>query len=112
MKELYLDSSIFALSSQVEGLPMALLEAMSLGCAPISFDIVSGPNEIIDDGKSGFLVEDGDIDSFADKLSLLIEDVELRQRVAFEAVKVSQDFSIEKIGNRWLLLLNGLIGRK
>lgn len=112
MKELYLDSSIFALSSQVEGLPMALLEAMSLGCAPISFDIVSGPNEIIDDGKSGFLVEDGDIDSFANKISLLIENKTLRQQIACEAVKVSQDFSIEKIGNRWLLLLDGLIERK
>lgn len=112
MKDLYLETSIFALSSKFEGLPMVLLEAMSLGCAPVSFDIVSGPNEVIVDGESGFLVKDGDIDGFADKISLLIENEELRQQIACEAVKVSQDFSIEKIGNRWLLLLDGLIERK
>ena len=112
MKDLYLETSIFALSSKIEGLPMVLLEAMSLGCAPVSFDIVSGPNEVIVNGKSGFLVEDGDIDGFADKISLLIENEEIRQQIACEAVKVSQDFSIEKIGNRWLSLLNSLIESK
>ena len=49
-------SDVFILSSHVEGLPNVLVEAMLCGCTPVATDCPTGPREVLQDGKYGYLV--------------------------------------------------------
>lgn len=59
------------LTSEFEGLPLALLEAMAREVVPIASHVHSGVGEIVRDGVNGFLVPVGDIAAFADRIALL-----------------------------------------
>jgi glycosyltransferase involved in cell wall biosynthesis len=58
-------ADVFALSSLVEGLPNVLVEAMMCGCTPVSTDCPTGPREVLQDGKYGYLVPVGDAAAMA-----------------------------------------------
>src|SRR3978361_1963826 len=85
-------SGIFALPSRYEGFPNALLEAMQLGTACVSFDCPSGPGELIDNGRNGLLVPADDVDALSAALRKLALDEDLRERLAREATKVTEAF--------------------
>lgn len=75
------EASVFALSSYREGFGMALVEAMSVGVPPVSFDCPRGPGDIIENGRNGVLVDDGDVTGFSAALESLIEDEPRRRRL-------------------------------
>ena len=52
----YKKADVFVLSSHVEGLPNVLVEAMMCGCTPVSTDCPTGPREVLEGGKYGYLV--------------------------------------------------------
>jgi len=54
------NASVFVLSSHVEGLPNVLVEAMMCGCTPVATDCPTGPREVLQNGKVGYLVPVGD----------------------------------------------------
>ena len=68
MSKEYISSDAFVLSSDFEGMPNALVEAMASGLVCISTNCKTGPRDMIDDGKCGFLVNVGDCDSLANKI--------------------------------------------
>lgn len=105
LKEYYLRSSMYVMSSRFEGFPMVLLEAVSNGLPLVSFDCECGPAEIIEDGKNGFLVPVGDIKELAEKMIILIRNQELRKKMGKESLKISKEFSLEKIADKWLEIL-------
>ncbi|HIP33479.1 MAG TPA: glycosyltransferase family 4 protein [Bacteroidia bacterium] len=102
-------SSIFVLSSRYEGFPMVLIEAMSQGCACISFDCVSGPSEIINNEVDGLIVEDQNLYEMEKRILELIEDEKLRERLAISAIENIQRLSIQNIGDKWLSLIDDVI---
>ncbi|MFA4890436.1 MAG: glycosyltransferase family 4 protein [Candidatus Paceibacterota bacterium] len=96
LADYYRQSDIFALSSLWEGCPNALLEAMAYGLAPVSTE-VGGATEIIEDGKSGFLVPVGDKDAFFNKINILINNSGLRNQIGREARnRVKNKYSLDK----------------
>lgn len=107
----YLSASIYAMSSHFDGFPMVLLESASYGLAPISFDIKTGPSDIIKNEKSGFLVEDNDLQGYADKLVLLMRDENLRENFGTKVKQVvNEKFSKEVVMKEWLALFKELRG--
>ncbi|AFL69155.1 glycosyltransferase family 4 protein [Sulfurospirillum barnesii] len=97
----YAKASIFVLSSEKEGFPNALLEAMSCGCACISFDCPCGPAEIIEHGVNGILVENQNIEQLAEWMQVLMENDSMRQDVSQKALKVTKKYAIESIIQQW-----------
>jgi glycosyltransferase involved in cell wall biosynthesis len=105
------EASMYVLSSRFEGLPMVMIEAMSLGLPVVSFDCPTGPGDVIEDGKSGLLIADGDIDALAAGMLRVIEDEPLRHALGAGAAARAKDFSIDSIGPRWEALLDELASR-
>jgi glycosyltransferase involved in cell wall biosynthesis len=96
------ESQIFVLPSYREGFPNALCEAMAAGLPCVAFDIVAGPGDIIDNDVNGYLIEDGDIEGMADKLQFLIDNDNERTRLGREAGKITERYSLERIGDMYL----------
>jgi glycosyltransferase involved in cell wall biosynthesis len=97
-------ASMFVLASRSEGFSMVLIEAMSAGLPLVSFDCPQGPREIIENGKNGFLVPDGDIDGFTSAVGVLVEDVDLRRRCGEQGRLRAPAYSQDVIVEEWLTL--------
>lgn len=109
VKSLYNSASIFALPSRVEGFPVALIEAMSQGCACVSFAMQGAVNEIICNDRDGIIVEDGYLDVFAEKVDALISNDYMRSSIAQQAIFSSSRFSEEAFADRWLQIIDEVI---
>jgi glycosyltransferase involved in cell wall biosynthesis len=94
-------ASVFVLSSRFEGFPLILLEAMSKGMGIVSFDCPTGPADIVDDHRNGLLVPHEDVQGLARAIREIVEDEELRRRMAAAAVETAEEYTIEAIGPRW-----------
>ncbi|WP_027126764.1 glycosyltransferase family 4 protein [Gelidibacter mesophilus] len=103
------ESSIFILSSKYEGLPMALLEAMSQGMACIAYNCLTGPSDIIENNKNGLLIENQNTEKMQQGLLKLIENEELRNKLSNEGIKSMDKFNIDVITERYESLLNKLV---
>lgn len=104
----YSNSSIFALSSHFEGFALVLLEAMQSGLPCVTFDCPFGPSDVVADGRNGYVVKDGDIKTFAEKLCSLIESDELRRQFSKASVERAQLFDAEHIMAQWKKLFEEL----
>lgn len=94
-------ASIYALSSRFEGFGMVIVEAMQCGVPVVSFDCPKGPSEIIAHNEDGILVEDGNVEKFAESLMELMGDEKKRRDFAREAIKNVKRFEIDNIGEIW-----------
>ena len=103
-------SRIYVLSSKEEGMPNALLEAMSAGLACIATDCpCGGPKELLTDGVNGFLVPVDDAETMSDRLLQLMDDPELARQMGQEASKVQETYNLETVNRKWEEYLQGLI---
>ncbi len=105
---LYRDYSLFVLPSYREGLPLVLLEAKANGLPIVSFNIDTGPCEMVEDGVNGFLIEPYDTDKMAEKLSLLADDDDLRRKFSQNAGRWMDKFDKQKIKSQWIELIESL----
>lgn len=101
-------AEIFVLTSRSEGLPMCLLEAKAFCLPSVSFDILTGPNEIIEHGRNGFLIPPFDCQDMSEKLMLLMGDEALREQFAAHAQDNLAKFQMEHILNDWNQVLQSL----
>jgi glycosyltransferase involved in cell wall biosynthesis len=98
-------ADLFVLSSRFEGMPNALLEAMSVGCPCISFDCETGPAELIEHGVNGWLVPPEDVSGLAAALEHLMRDADLRLHLGAAARDVEKQYSVDSILGQWNALI-------
>lgn len=108
--ELYHEGAIFVMTSYREGLPLVLMEAKVNYLPCVSFNIISGPSEIIRDGYDGFLIEPYDVVAMAEKINELIENKSLRIKFSNNAKDNLGKFDAKNIIKQWVELIENEIG--
>lgn len=101
-------ASIYAMSSRYEGLPMVLLEALSKGVPPVSFDCPEGPRQLIRSGTNGLLVPQGDIDGLTAALRGLMDDPARRRELGAAGLETARDFEADAVVDRWIELVEDI----
>lgn len=99
--EVYSKAQAFCFSSKHEGLPNALLEAMSWGLPCVAFAGCDGMKDIIVNGKNGLLAPEMNADSLADTLEKLMGDEDLRETLGNEARESLKSFSPQSVYSAW-----------
>ena len=100
--EVYGGHAFLVLPSYREGLPLVLLEAKINHLPCISFDILTGPREIIKDRVNGYLINPYDIEDMAAKICSLIENREVRERFSEDASIELDKFEKNRILKKWI----------
>lgn len=98
-------TEIFILCSRAEGMPMALLEAMSQGVPCIAYDCPSGPSDIITHNLNGILVENQNKELMIAGLHELMNNAGLRNTFRLNAPLALEQFSMASVGAKWQELL-------
>ena len=102
-------ASIFAFPSAFEGFSLAFTEAMSMGLPVIGCEDCTAVSSLISDHLNG-LVSTPNADDLAEKLSFLIENPELREKMGEEAKIAMREFSPQSVWAKWDELLKSLCG--
>lgn len=101
IEEYYDKSKIMVMTSRYEGFPMVLLEGQTAGLPIVSYDCFTGPNEIVIDGRDGYLVKQGDRENFAIKLVELMNDERKIKEFSVNGKEDSKRFCVDEIIKRW-----------
>lgn len=104
----YQEYAMLVMTSRFEGFPMVLLESAAKGIPAVSFDVLTGPNEIILDGKTGFLVPPGDAAAMAEKMQRLAGHPQLRSEMSAQCLEIRKQFSCQTIIENWRKMLDDL----
>ena len=102
------ESSMIISTSIFEGMPLVLLEALSAGLPIVTFNYKYGADEIVTEGKNGFIVEEDDLETLADRIGTLISNETLRRDMGDNAYLSSQRFLPKVIAKRWMDLFQQL----
>jgi glycosyltransferase involved in cell wall biosynthesis len=107
------ESSIFILSSDYEGMPNVVIEAMAMGVPVISTDCPSGgPAELIDNGVNGLLVPVGDLKAMSEAMSMVAESQSLAKRLGGNALNVRDRFNASIVVENWMEYLEYVVSNK
>ena len=112
VRELLAKSHIMAFPSYYrEGVPKSLIEACAIG-RPIVTTLSYGCKDTVVDGENGFLIPTHDSESLAERLRMLINDADLRQRMGIKGrEKAEREFSLTDVVERHIAIYNALCGR-
>lgn len=96
------EADLFVLTSDSEGLPTTLMEAMSMGIPCIATDCpVGGPRWLIDDHKSGMLVSKGDVVALTTAIVEILSDRAILEKIGINARERAQEFRAKKVLKKW-----------
>ena len=100
----YSKAKILLLTSDFEGFPMVIMEAMQHGVVPVAFNSFESLENIIEDGVTGLAVKPYDLDEFENKLAFLMENEEKLATMAEEAKLSVRKFNVSVITDQWFQL--------
>ena len=96
------DAALFAFTSDWEGLPNALMEAMALGLPIVATDCpCGGPRTIMTDAVDGLLIPIKDEQALIDGINRLIENPDLAERLGMEARKIADRANGQAVYEQW-----------
>lgn len=104
-------AKLFVLTSDYEGIPNALLEAMSIGLPVVATDCSpGGARLLIENNKNGILVPAGDIDAVAEGIIFLLENPKIAEQYGIDAQKVLHKYSPQRIISLWTNYIERIMG--
>lgn len=101
-------AKVIVLSSNIEGIPMSLIEAMQAGVIPVVYNCSPGLERLIDNHKNGILIPCFDSKTFTNELYHLMNSPELIKQYSDAAKEKVNEFDIKIIGEKWIQLFNEL----
>ncbi len=107
-----LNSSLYLMCSHEESFGIVLIEAGSFGIPQIAFSTAQGAKEIIDNNKSGYLIDNRDKNLMAEKVLNLISNKELLQEFSKNSRNIAKNYTFNTIKMRWLKLIENILKAK
>jgi glycosyltransferase involved in cell wall biosynthesis len=104
------ETDLLVLVSSAEGLPIAMLEAMGHGVAPLVADIDCGANSVVTSGSNGLLLPAGDMAAFAEVVESLSRDRRALRGMQRAAWETSRAYTVERMGDAYMELFSALLG--
>ena len=108
--EWYEHADLYVMTSQSEGFPNSLAEALAHGLPAVSFDCDTGPRDIIRDGIDGLLVAPNDSGALVNSLERVMGNPALRKQMSVRASEAKERFSIERVAGMWEALFHEMSG--
>ena len=102
LDSLYDQSSIFAFTSLLEGFPNALGEAMRAGMAVISYDCLTGPSELINHSRNGYLIPIKEKEAYKTYLKKLMINQNLREELGTQARITAESYNLNRIASLYI----------
>lgn len=102
VKDYYIQSEIYILSSSYEGFPNVLVEALSNSCASIATNCPTGPKEIIENEQNGLLVKNENIEDMSNAIDRLYFNEELKNKFRKNSQESIEHLKVERIAKEWL----------
>lgn len=104
----YAKASLLLVASNNEGFCMVINEAACYGVPAVCMRI-PGLEDLVDNGTNGYIIEQGDIDSYSSKIQELLSDDKLRKAIGRNAKKYVKKFDSREIGRKWKYLMDAVI---
>lgn len=101
-------AEVFVLSSDLEGMPNVLMEAMAMGVPCVSTRCDMGPEELIENEKNGLLVDVGSTQQIAQAMLGIIKNPDLSEKLSSNARELIRTHSIDAISEKWLNFLKSI----
>ncbi len=105
INELLKKSSLYVMTSYTESFGIVLIEAMSFGIPCLAFTSAEGANDLIQNDKNGYLIENRDFQEMRNKMIFLIKNKKKRIELGKNARTTSLQYSSENIKKEWISLL-------
>ncbi|QYS91378.1 glycosyltransferase [Flavobacterium covae] len=106
VEDYYKNASLFLLASQSEGFGMVILEAMSFGLPCVSYDCPSGPRDMVENEKTGYLVPFDDFEILERSTLNLLQNPQKLKEFGVNAIEVSDGWKDEYILEKWKEILS------
>lgn len=98
-------AQLFGLTSTMEGFNLSIMEAISHGVVGVTYDVNYGPNDIIQDGKNGYVVDYGDYRTLGKRLVEILQDPDLMQKMSDGAYDSARRYSPDSVWQDWQKLI-------
>ena len=108
--DLMRDADAYLLTSNYEGMPLAVIEAMSTGLPVVTTDGGACAG-LVDDGVNGYLIPEGDRETAAERIGRLIADPEMRARMGERSIERSRTYSIDGSHEGYMKVYRTLLSR-